>query len=560
MTDRNDETRAWLATSARPGLPVLRLAAGSQVLETVFTVVQWTGLAWLAQDILHRRTQPIWGLALLAAGGLVAAVATWGAARLQAVARRRITHAIRKDLVAHLLQAGPQAGEPDNATAGLATVELADDVADHHAQALPLRLSAPGSMAVILIVTATVQWPAAVILLLASLLVPVNMRLAGLFAKEGADERVAASSRLSSVVLDSFRGMRTLRSIGALERRRAQLADADAQLNATTMGIMRRAFLSGSVMEVVITFSIAADATYIGLSLLGYIRLDFAPQVTLFTGLLALLLCPMYFAPLRAMAAAYHSRERAAAGAPTIMALLAEPTPAPEISPTARPDGPVTIAVDGVSFQASGGSVLQPVDLTVRPGEWTAVTGSSGAGKTTLLSLIAGARRPTSGTIRWITPEAVVPPYLGGCAWIGQHTVILPGTIADNIRLGRTTASLAEIEAAAAGAGLTEVIERLPDGFDTVLGERGWGLSTGEARRVAIARAFLRDATLWVLDEPTAHLDAESELKVIDALRITTQGRTVIVATHSTILAHCADTVLTIADRTVHAAQKPTPV
>jgi ATP-binding cassette subfamily C protein CydD len=111
-----------------------------------------------------------------------------------------------------------------------------------------------------------------------------------------------------------------------------------------------------------------------------------------------------------------------------------------------------------------------------------------------------------------------------------------------------------------AAAGLADVVARLPDGLDTALGEGGWGLSTGEARRVAVARAFLRDAELWMLDEPTAHLDAHSEARVIDALRIATQGRTVVVATHSAALARCAGTVLTIADRNVHAAREAAAV
>ena len=440
----------------------------------------------------------------------------------------------------------------------MAVVELTDDVADFHAQTLPQRLSAAVSMAAILVVTAVAQWPAAVILLLASLLIPMNMRLAGLFAKEGAGERAAASTRLAAVVLDSFRGMRTLRSIGALARRRVDLAGAVADLNATTMAVVRRAFLSGAVMDVVITFSIAANATYIGLSLLGYVHLTAAPAVTLFNGLLALLVCPMYFQPLRAMASAYHARERALSAIPTMTALLgdAEVGPANEEAPAAS--GPVTVVLDDVMFRFPDAAepVLQAVHLTAERGRWTAIAGPSGVGKTTLLSLVAGVRQPTTGTVRWLTPGGASPPHLGGCAWIGQQTVILPGSIADNIRIGRRTASDAEVDNAVAAAGLTSVVARLPQGLRTALGEGGHGLSTGEARRIAIARAFLRDAELWVLDEPTAHLDADAEAQVIDALHRATQNRTVVVATHSAALASAADTLLTLTGGTLHATRR----
>ena len=145
------------------------------------------------------------------------------------------------------------------------------------------------------------------------------------------------------------------------------------------------------------------------------------------------------------------------------------------------------------------------------------------------------------------------------CHWIGQQTLILPGSIADNIRLGRPAATRTEVERAAAAAGLSDVVARLPNGLDTELGEGAWGLSTGEARRIAIARAFLRDADLWVLDEPTSHLDPDAEADVIGALREAARGRTVIVATHSAPLAHAADTVLVASAATVHPPGRRSP-
>jgi ATP-binding cassette subfamily C protein CydD len=559
-SDLASAARDWLDAAAAPGRGSARIAGACQVLETVFAVVQWTALAWLAGDTLTRGTHPSWPqLAVLLAGGLLAAAAAWGAARFQATGCRQISSAIRHQLVATLLAPTGRPAQSDPAAAALATIELADDVADYHAQAGPQRRSAPLAMAMILVVTAVVQWPAAILLLLASLIVVPNLRLAGVFAKEGADERVTATNRLAAIVLDSFRGMRTLQSLGATQRRRTQLAAAADRLNAATMATVRRALLSGAVMDVVITLSIAVNATYIGLSLLGYVRLDAAPRVTLFNGLVALLLCPMYFAPLRAIAAAaYHARERAAAAVPRIIALLAGTPSAQPVRSDSSVSGAVTVLVEAASVRFPGASepVIRDADLTVRPGQWVAVTGASGAGKTTLLSLIAGVRAPSTGTVRWLTATGTLPPQLGSCAWIGQQTVILPGSIADNIGLGRPGATRTEVERAADAAGLSEVVARLPRRLDTELGEGGSGLSTGEARRIAIARAFLRDAELWVLDEPTAHLDQDAEADVIEALRGAARGHTVIVATHAAPLARAADTVLVISDGTVHSARQ----
>jgi ATP-binding cassette subfamily C protein CydD len=548
--------QAWLSDAATPGRRWLLLAAGSQAVETAFTVVQWAGLALVAQDVLDGG-RPSWlASGVLLGGGLLSAAAAWSTARLQAVGRRRIAEAIRLQLVAGLLS-GQRTADPDPATAAVATVELTDDVADFHAQALPQRVSAPVSMAVVLAVTAFVQWPAAVILLLASLLLPLNLRLAGLFAKEGADSRMAASTRLAAVVLDSFRGMSTLRNIGALGRRRTELARAAGDLNATTLAVVRRATLSGAVMDVVITFSIAANATYVGLSLLGYVRIG--AGMTLFRGLLALLICPLYFQPMRAVAAAFHNSERALSAVPAIRALLVEPENPVVAGDRVPPSSePVIVVLSNVSLQfpTAEEPTLHRVNLTVHAGGWTAVSGPSAAGKTTLLSLIAGVREPSHGTVRWLTPTGASAPWLGGCAWIGQQTILLPGSVGDNVRIGRPDASRVDIERAVAAAGLAEVVARLPQGLDTPLGEGGSGLSTGEVRRIAIARAFLSDAGLWVLDEPTAHLDAATESQIIVALRNATQGRTVIVATHSAALARSADLLLGLADGTVHTVRE----
>jgi ATP-binding cassette subfamily C protein CydD len=550
------DAREWLNSAAGPGRQWLLLAAGSQALETAFIVVQWTGLAWIARDVFGG-ARPSWqGSVILLGGGLLAAGATSCAARFQAHARQRIAHSIRRRLVAGLLPAGQRHAEPDPATAAIAAVELTDDVADFHAQTLPQRVSAPASMGLILVITAVVQWPAAVILLLATLLIPLNMRLAGLFAKEGADARAAASTRLAAVVLDSFRGMPTLRNIGALGRRRTELAGAANDLNASTIAVVRRATLSGAVMDVVITFSIAANATYVGLALLGYVRIGATPGMTLFRGLLVLLICPMYFQPMRSMAAAFHSRERALSAVPAIAHLLVEPSAGGKRVPPSGEPATVVLSNVSVRFPAADEPILHGVDLTVHAGGWTAVAGPSGAGKTTLLSVIAGVRPPSDGTVRWLTPTGASTPWLGGSAWIGQQTVLLPGSVGDNIRIGRPDADGSDVDQAVAAAGLSGVVARLPQGLDTPLGEGGSGLSTGEARRIAIARAFLSDAGLWVLDEPTAHLDAATEAEIIVAIRNATRGRTVIVATHSAALARSADVVLGVADGTVHTVRE----
>ncbi|WP_433475033.1 ABC transporter ATP-binding protein/permease [Spirillospora sp. CA-142024] len=551
---------AWLAVFAAPARRWFGLSGALLTLETVFTIARWGGLAWTAQGVLHHSApQDAQGVLLFASAGAAAPTAGWASGRFRRRGAREVAGNIRQRLAAALLPATRRGHDIGPAEAGLAMVDLADDLAGYHAEIAPLRRSAPLSMLAVLAIVTVLHWPAAIILILTSALIPINMRLAGLFARHGADRQWAATRRLNAVVLDSFRGLPTLRELGAAGRRGRTLTEAAEELNAATMSVLRRAFISGMIMDVVITFSIAVNATYIGLSLLGYVRLPHAPGLSLFSGLLILLVCPLYFAPIRALAAAFHQRERAAAAAEAVGDLV-EDTPSGEATRAARPrlGGPPGVSLSAVRFRYAGTDHdTIEADLTIAPGSRTAITGPSGAGKSTLLSLIAGMRPPSAGEIRWQTASGRQAPVLGEAAWIGQRTVLLDATVRDNIRLGRPDATERQIQQAADAAGLRSVIDRLPDGLGTRLGEGGRGVSTGEARRIAIARALLRGARLWLLDEPTAHLDTDSEHDVIEALLRAAHGCTVVFATHSFALAAAADTVLVIDDCRVHHA---TPV
>ncbi|MFD9325744.1 ABC transporter ATP-binding protein/permease [Streptomyces sp. NPDC060065] len=551
------EPGTWLTACAAPGRYWFGLSGSLQTLETLFTIARWGALAWTAQAVMDRATaHGTWGLVAFAVTSVLAVVAGWTAGTLAERGARAVATGLRRQLTGALLPTAGRISETGPAEAAWAMVDLADDVADFHARTAPLRRSAPLSMVAVLAVTAAVHWPAAIVLVLTTALLPLNMRLAGLFAQHGADRQSAATRHLNAVVLDSFRGMRTLRELGAVGRRGRTLTTAAEQLNKATMSVLRRAFLSGMIMDVVITFSIAVNATYTGLSLLGYVQVPHAPRLTLFTGLLVLLVCPMYFAPMRARASAFHQRERAMVAADTIQGIVKD-TPA-EVPRAAGPQStePVGVSLTAVRFRY-GGADRDTIhaDAEFAPGTWTAITGASGSGKSTLLSLIAGLRRPSAGQVRWQTSSVRQVLALGGCAWVGQQTVLLDATVRDNIRLGRPDATERQIRRAVDAAGLSAVIEGLPEGLNTRLGEGGWGMSTGEARRIAIARAFLRGARLWLLDEPTAHLDADSEREVVEALRRATDGCTVIVATHSFPLAASADTVLAIEDGLLHDAR-----
>ena len=547
------EAAAWLDAARRPARRWFAAAALAATLETIFAIGRWAALAALAAAAIRNdRNAEVLSLGALVVTAALAVAAGWAAERLRDHGANAVTDGQRARLVEALLPADRRAVDTEAGNGALALVDLVDDVAGYLARVTPQRWATAPQMLAVLAATALVHWPAAVVLLLATALLPLNLRLAGVFARSGAARQLAATQRLTAVVLDSFRGLPTLRELGAVRRRADTLAEAGDRLTTATMSVLRRAFLSATIMDVVITFSIAADATYVGLSLLGYVHIPIAARLTATTGLLVLLVAPMYFAPMRAAAAAFHDRDRAITAAKEIARLAALRPPA-GVPTRPAPIEAVGIVLDAVRFRYPGAErdvLLADADLA--PGTWTAVAGASGAGKTTLLSLIAGIRQPSAGRVSWQSSAGTDVPLLGQCAWIGQHTVLLDASVRDNVRLGRPGAEEPDLLRAVSAAGLDPIVARLPHGLDTPLGEGGWGISTGEARRIAIARALLRDARLWLLDEPTAHLDSEAEAEVIAALRTATRGATVVVATHSSRLAAVADAVLAIDDGVLH--------
>ena len=265
-----------------------------------------------------------------------------------------------------------------------------------------------------------------------------------------------------------------------------------------------------------------------------------------------LVLAPELYVPLRNLAAAFHASADGAAVADRLLGLIEEPSTAPGTSapPTVRT---APIRFESVSFSYPGRSVpaLSNVSLEIEPGEAVALIGQSGGGKSTLSALLLGFGTPSTGRILLGATDLVdVDPaaWRKQIAWVPQSPTLFRGTIADNIRLGDPAASDTRVHEAAALAGADVVVARLPDGYRTLVGQGERPLSTGERQRIALARAFLRDAQLVVLDEPTANLDRASAQIVGEAVERLRPSRTMLLIAHDATLASHADRVVTIAD------------
>ncbi|MDT4825335.1 ATP-binding/permease protein CydD [compost metagenome] len=482
---------------------------------------------------------------------LLRAGISWAGERAGADASERIKRHVRQSLFRRLVRKGPHWSR------GRAAGELASAVVDQvealdgfFAKYLPAMAAAallPVAFAVLLL---PVDVIAGLVLLITAPLIPLFMALVGWGAQGASRRHLRAFARLSGFFADRLRGLSTLKLHGRAEAEAASVVAASDALRQRTMSVLRIAFLSSAVLEFFAALGVAGVAVYIGLTYLGFLDLRWTP-LTLQAGLFCLLMAPEVYAPLRQFAAHYHDRA-AALAAVTQIAALFDGLPQDDdalgeaeggAAHPARADGGkgAALAVDGLRLLAPGRSqpVLSGASLALAPGEHAALMGPSGIGKSTLIETIARLR-PGEGDIRidgLPLAEWREPALRERVALIGQKPQLLAGSIADNIRLGRPGASDAAVLDAARRACVLEFSAALPQGLDTPLGGRGHGLSGGQAQRVALARLFLRDPGLILLDEPTAHLDEATQARVLDEILAFAAGRTLLLATHAPAVA-----------------------
>ena len=463
---------------------------------------------------------------------------------------------LRLDVVERRLHDRPAALDgARSAEIAAAAVTGVDALETTFARYLPQVVLALVVPVAVLVFVAAIDLVAAGVMLLTLPLVPLFMWLVGRYTERQTRARWQALVLLSTHFLDVVRGLPTLRAFNRGRVQTQRIAEVSEQYRRTTMSTLRVAFLSGTVLELAATLGIALVAVTVGVRLVDG-RIGFEPALTV------LVLAPELYLPLRNLAAQFHASADTRAATDRLLDLVEEP--AGPSSGAAAPPSPraVTIAMDGVAFAypEREGSVLRGVDLELVPGETVALVGPSGAGKSTIVALLLGFARPSEGKITIGSVDlADCDPraWRAQCAWVPQRPTLFRGTIADNIRLGARAANDEHVRAAAVLAGADSFVSGLPDGYETVVGDGGRQLSAGEGRRIALARAFLRDAPLVILDEPTADLDPESAELVEEAVDRLRDGRTVLVVAHRPSLAGRADRVVRLDEgRTLEPSQE----
>nr|WP_281352444.1 thiol reductant ABC exporter subunit CydD [Phytoactinopolyspora alkaliphila] len=529
----------------------------------------------LADAVLDQPSVSRLAAPLAAFGGILAAraVLAWCQQVLAHRAAASVKAGLRRSALAHIQRLGP-AWLSGQHTGGVTTTlgRGLDALDPYFTGYFPQLFNAAVVPLAVLVFVATNDLASAVIICVTLPLIPVFGVLVGLQTKKATERQWKALERLGGHFLDLVAGLPTLRAFGRAKAQSAAVRRTAEEHRSATMGTLRIAFLSALVLELVATLSVALIAVPVGLRLLN-------GNLDLHTALVILLLAPEAYLPLRALGSQFHASTEGLAVAERVFTILDEPVrkSAPADAGPARdslvPRSPMPVrALAGTGRRALPGdasvgeirfedvtvrypgrdeAALDHVSLTIVPGEHVALVGPSGAGKSTLLGVLLGLVRPDSGRV--VVETGSGPVDLSGAdpehwrehlAWVPQRPHLFARSVAANIRLGRPEASDDEVRRAARLARAESFIEQLPRRYDTELSERGTGLSAGQRQRIALARAYLRDAPLLLMDEPTAGLDAGSEAAVVEAARQLTAGRTVVVVAHRPAMIVEADRVL----------------
>ena len=535
----NQTLRHYAAMAKRP----IYMAWGLSVVSTLVLIVQSWLIAvifanWLTQIAHHRPATDVffdylpWLMGCL----LLRPLLHFCKDQLALDAGLQVASILRKTLVEKLAQVGA-ARDQYGSDGGLASmvIEQCDALTGYVSRFYLQRLIVVTTPIMLLVAAATQSWIATLILLLTAPLVPVFMVLIGHATARKSRQQFAAMAQLSGRFLDWLRGTATLQRLDAVGHA-SQDIDASAEAyRMRTMSVLKIAFLNTAALELLAALSIALLAVYLGFGLIGILpwQKNTVP-VPYQSALFLLLLAPEFYAPLRQLGADYHVKAQAEGAIAELSPLLAfqsaEKTKANPFILTAPP----AIDADNIWVNHHQRIRLAPLSFAIASGERLAIVGQSGSGKSTLLQIFLGFCAYQGDIFidnqNFNTINST--QFRHQIAYLSQQTMLLPMSIADNLRLPNPTASDDKLWQILAQVGLKPLIKALPNQLDTQLGERGSGLSGGQQRRLAIAQLLLQDAQLWLLDEPTEHLDSDTAAEINALLQQVTRGKTVLWVTH----------------------------
>ncbi|MCK3656367.1 thiol reductant ABC exporter subunit CydD [Pasteurellaceae bacterium Macca] len=535
---RQKQLQKWLRQQQKVVKKWLYLNVLLGTLSTLFMLGQMWLLASMLHKLImaHQSPQQFLGEFALLFGCFVGrAVLIALRERTGFRAGQRLRLHLRQAVMDKLAQVGPMTIQ-QRPTGSWATLmlEQIENIHNFYARYLPQQYLSLLVPMLILCAVFPYNWAAGLILFATLPLLPLFMALAGIKATEANQRNIGVLSRLSGQFLDSLRGLETIRLFGQGERQRAQIYQRTEDFRLSTMDVLKMAFLSSAVLEFFTAISVAVMAVYFGFTYLGDIDFgNYNLPVSLFIGFFCLMLAPEFYQPLRELGVYYHDKAAAVGAADSLEQFLTETVVAEHQGNTKIADLPVEIiAKDCVVLSAQGVPLTKPLDFHLRPQQQIALVGQSGAGKSSLMNMLLGFL-PYEGSVKINGVElrdVEMSQWRKMLAWVGQNPQLVRGTLRENLLLGVENVSEADLQRALAQSKADEFVYRL--GLESEVQDGNLGLSGGQAQRIAIARALLRQSQCLFLDEPTASLDLQSEQQVLSALQQLKGTQTSLMITH----------------------------
>ncbi|MUH95389.1 cysteine/glutathione ABC transporter permease/ATP-binding protein CydD [Aliivibrio fischeri] len=547
------ELGKWLKGQSKLAKKWLTLSIGLGFLSSLFLIAQ----AALLADILHQlivkqvdKYELISHFVAILVFVAIRALCSWGREIAGYRCGEHIRVHIRQLILNKLQELGPAyiKGKPAGTWATL-LLEQVEDMQDFFSRYLPQMSLSVLIPFVILIVVFPQNWAAGLIFLLTAPLVPLFMALVGMGAADANRRNFKALQRLSGHFYDRLQSMTTIRLFNKTAQETEHLHGASEIFRKRTMEVLRLAFLSSAVLEFFTSISIAIVAVYFGFTFIG--ELDFGhygTTVTLFTGLFILILAPEFYQPLRDLGTFYHAKAQAIGAAESLVEFLDTKTEQ-QAQGNKKVSESTTLDIqveELIVTTHDGKNLLGPISFHLEEGSQTALIGPSGAGKTSLINAILGFL-PYQGSIKingTELSELDKTEWYKEINWVGQNPTLVHGTIQENITLGKQDITQEQLDTTCEHAFANEFIAGL--GYQHAISDRSGGLSVGQAQRLALARALLQQGRLWILDEPTASLDAKSERLVMKSLNQATQGLTTLMITHRLDQLHAMDSILVL--------------
>lgn len=529
----------WLKQQSKLAKRWLLAAVGLGVVSSLFLLAQAALLATILQQLIidqvpKQQLIPYF-FALCAIIG-IRALCSWGRELAGYRCGEQIRLYIRQLILDKLRELGPAyiKEKPAGAWATL-LLEQVEDMHDFFARYLPQMSLAVLVPIVILVVVFPINWVAGLIFLITAPLVPLFMALVGMKAAEANRKNFKAMQRLSGHFYDRLQSMTTIRLFDRTKAETEVMRGASEVFRSRTMDVLKIAFLSSAILEFFTSISIALTAVYFGFAFIGEINFgDYGLGVTLIAGLFILILAPEFYQPLRDLGTFYHAKQQAVGAADSIVEFLQTDAAAVRSGDkTIDTTSGITICAQNLEvFSSQGTKLLGPVNFTIKANQHTALVGPSGAGKTSLINAILGFL-PYQGslTINGIERTQLnLSNWRENISWVGQNPLLVHGTIRENVTLGKDDVKQDAIQSALDKSFASEFVTQ--HGLDYQISDRSGGLSVGQAQRLALARAMIQNGGFWLLDEPTASLDARSEKLVMEGLSNQIEGRTSLMVTH----------------------------